>query len=59
MLAATLKGTYILGMAAGHLSLAVPEPVEHVSPAKMEEPPLQLLLEVEIYEGDDIIVRWI
>lgn len=59
MLAATLKGTFIIGMAAGQLSASEPVAVEKLEPLQQTQPKVHYLLEVELYEGDDIIVRWL
>jgi|GEM_PF-2752478 len=59
MLAATLKGTFIIAMAAGQLSASESVPNEKLTPLQQVQPTVHYLLEVELYEGNDIIVRWL
>lgn len=58
MLAATLKGSFIMAMASGQLASGEPVEVEKRQSVAQEEA-LHYLLEVELFQGDDIIIRWI
>ena len=59
MLVATLKGTFIMAMAAGQLAVVEQVESENVVPVQQQQQPLHYLLEVELYDSDDIIVRWL